>query len=146
LVPVSFIDTFLRDKVDNSQKFRKEDFRMKRIFVISALVVFVGFICQPGDAAAEAGSQFQEMEAGAAKVKKGAPQLSGTVNERPQVGGTVNERPELGGPVNERPELGGPVSEHPQVGGTVNELPQVGGSVNELPQGGTVNERVPQHQ
>jgi hypothetical protein len=136
LVPVSFIDTFLRDKVDNSQKFRKEDFRMKRIFVISALVVFVGFICQPGDAAAEAGSQFQKMEAGAAKVKKGAPQLSGTVNERPQVGGTVNERP----------ELGGPVSEHPQVGGTVNELPQVGGSVNELPQGGTVNERVPQHQ
>ena len=99
---------------------------MKRIFVISALVVFVGFICQPGDAAAEAGSQFQKMEAGAAKVKKGAPQLSGTVNERP--------------------ELGGPVSEHPQVGGTVNELPQVGGSVNELPQGGTVNERVPQHQ
>jgi hypothetical protein len=103
LVPVSFIDTFLRDKVDNSQKFRKEDFRMKRIFVISALVVFVGFICQPGDAAAEAGSQFQKM---------------------------VNERPELGGPVSEHPQVGGTVNELPQVGGSVNELPQ-GGTVNE---------------
>jgi hypothetical protein len=109
---------------------------MKRIFVICALVVFVGFICQPGDAAAEAGSQFQKMEAGTAKVKKGAP----------QVGGTVNERPELGGSVNELPQVGGSVNELPQVGGSVNELPQVGGSVNELPQGGTVNERVPEHQ